>query len=114
MKGVVGELGEMKIELKPDAKPINKRPNEYDKEQVKQEIDKMLAAGLLSFSSRIIGLDKPDSHSKQEDRLAPRVDFRRLNERKMGIHIRIYVGICICIHIDIWIVDIYGYMRIWI
>jgi hypothetical protein len=26
MKGIVGELGEMKIPLKPDAKPVNKIP----------------------------------------------------------------------------------------
>jgi hypothetical protein len=26
MKGIVGELGEMKIPLKPDAKPVKQRP----------------------------------------------------------------------------------------
>jgi hypothetical protein len=26
MKGIVGELGEMKIPLKPDFKPVNNRP----------------------------------------------------------------------------------------
>jgi len=38
MKGIKGELGEMRIELKPDAKPINKRPyrlNLRRKERVK-------------------------------------------------------------------------------
>lgn len=47
MKGIAGELGEMKIPLKPDVKPIKQRPyrlNPRYKENVKVEIDKMLEA----------------------------------------------------------------------
>jgi hypothetical protein len=47
MKGIVGELGEMKIPLKPDAKPVRQRPYRLNlkyKEKVKVEIDKMLEA----------------------------------------------------------------------
>jgi len=50
IKGIKGELGEMRIELKPDAKPIKRRSyrlNPRIKERVKEEINKMLAARLI-------------------------------------------------------------------
>ena len=50
MKGVAGELGEMKIPLRPNAKPIRQRPyrlNPVYKHKVKDEIDKMLEAGII-------------------------------------------------------------------
>nr|KUM46586.1 hypothetical protein ABT39_MTgene1688 [Picea glauca]QHR86855.1 hypothetical protein Q903MT_gene862 [Picea sitchensis] len=50
MKGIKGELGEMKIELQPDAKPIKHHPyhlNPRIKEKVKWDIDWMLAAGII-------------------------------------------------------------------
>ena len=50
MKGIAGGLGEMHIQLKPYAKPIKKRPywiNPKYKEKVKQELDKMLTAGIV-------------------------------------------------------------------
>jgi hypothetical protein len=45
MKGTTGDLGEMKISLKPGAKPIQQisyRLNLKYKENVKSKIDKML------------------------------------------------------------------------
>jgi hypothetical protein len=50
MKGIVGELGEMKIPLKPEAKPVRQRPyrlNPVYKKKVKEEIDRMLEAGII-------------------------------------------------------------------
>ena len=50
MKGVAGELGEMKIPLWPDARPIRQRPyrlNLVYKHKVKGEIDKMLEDGVI-------------------------------------------------------------------
>jgi hypothetical protein len=50
LKGIKGTMGEMKIELKPDSKPMKHRPyhlNPKVKEKVKREIDKMLTAGLI-------------------------------------------------------------------
>jgi hypothetical protein len=50
MKGIVGDLGEMKIPLKPGAKPVRQRPyrlNPKYKEKVKVEIDRMLDAGII-------------------------------------------------------------------
>ena len=50
LKGLVQEMREMKIDTKPDVRPINKRPyklvHKY-KEIVKKEIDNMLAAGII-------------------------------------------------------------------
>jgi hypothetical protein len=50
MKGIEGDLGEMKIPLKPGAKPIRQRPyrmNSQYKEKVKAELDRMLVVGII-------------------------------------------------------------------
>ena len=50
MKGIVGDLGVMRIPLKVDARPVKQRPyrlNLWYKEKVKDEIDKILAAGII-------------------------------------------------------------------
>ena len=50
MKGKVGDLGEMKIPLRPDAKPIKPRQyrlNPRYKEKVKFELDQMLVEGVI-------------------------------------------------------------------
>ena len=50
MKGLVEEMGEMKIDLLPEATPMKKRPyklaHKY-KEIVNTEIDSMLAVGII-------------------------------------------------------------------
>ena len=50
MKGLVEEMGEMKIDLLPEAIPVKKRPyklaHKY-KEIVKTEIDIMLTTGII-------------------------------------------------------------------
>jgi len=50
LKGMKGDLGEMKIELNPNYNPIKYRPyrlNSRVQEKVKKEIDRMLAIGLI-------------------------------------------------------------------
>jgi hypothetical protein len=50
MKGIAGELGEMKIPLRSEARPIRQRPyrlNPIYKQKVKAEIDRMLEAGII-------------------------------------------------------------------
>ena len=50
MKGIVGDIGEMKIPLRPDAKPSKQRPyrmNPKYKEKVKEELDHMLNVGII-------------------------------------------------------------------
>jgi hypothetical protein len=50
MKGIVGELGEMKIPLKLDAKPVKQRSyrlNPVYNQKVNTEIDRMVEAGII-------------------------------------------------------------------
>ena len=50
MKGIIGDLGVMKITLKPNVKPVKQRPyrlNSKYKEKVCEELDKMLAARII-------------------------------------------------------------------
>ena len=50
MKGILGDLGVMKIPLREGAKPVKQCPyrlNSRYKEKVKQELDKMLAVGII-------------------------------------------------------------------
>ena len=50
LKGIIGDLGVMKITLKPDAKLIKQRPYHLYpkyKERVCLELDKMLVAGII-------------------------------------------------------------------
>ena len=50
MKGIKGPMGEMRIPLKPDARPVKQRPyrlNPKYKEKVNIELDKMLEAGII-------------------------------------------------------------------
>ena len=45
LKGLVQEMGEMKIDTKPDVRPIKKRP--YKLAHKYKEIDNMLAVGII-------------------------------------------------------------------
>ena len=50
MKGILGDIGVMKIPLKPDAKPVKQCPyrlNPKYKDKVKVELEKMLAVGII-------------------------------------------------------------------
>ena len=50
MKWIVRDLGEIKIPLNPNAKPIKQRPyrlNLWYKEKVKEEMDWMMDAGII-------------------------------------------------------------------
>ena len=81
LKGLVHEMGEMKIDTKPDVRPVKKRPyklaHKY-KEIVKKEIDKMLAAGIIchidqsEWASPMVV--QPKKHDPTKLRIC--VDFR--------------------------------------
>ena len=50
LKGIIGDMGVMKITLKHDAKPVKQRPYNLNlkyKEKVHLELDKMLVAGII-------------------------------------------------------------------
>ena len=50
MKGILGDIGVIKIPLKANVKPVKQFPyrlNPKYKEKVRMELDKMLAAGII-------------------------------------------------------------------
>ena len=52
MKGILGDLGEINILLKPDAKPVRQRPyclNLRYKERLKAELNIMLEDGIIEL-----------------------------------------------------------------
>ena len=84
MKGIAGELGEMKIPLRSDARPIKQRPyrlNPIYKKKVKDDIDRMLEANIIKpvkeseWISLMVVQDK-----KQRRGIRICVDLRKLND----------------------------------
>jgi len=84
MKGILGDLGVMEIPLKPDANPIKQRPyrlNPKYKAKVKEELDKMLAVGIIEpveESDWVSPMVVQDKKTKGEIRIC--VDLRKLND----------------------------------
>ena len=84
MKGIVCNLGEMKIPLQPNAKPSKQRMyrlNPRYKEKVKEELDHMLDAGIiepLEESEWIIPIVIQDKKNTGEVRIC--IDLRKLND----------------------------------
>ena len=56
-KGILGDIGVLKIPLKPDAKPVKQRPyrlNPKYKEKVRMKLEKMLAARISEAIQEIL------------------------------------------------------------
>ena len=85
LKGLVHEMGEMKIDIKRDVRLVKKRPyklaHKY-KEIVKKEIDNMLAAGIIYPIDQSELASPLVVHPKKDDPTKIRicVDFRELNK----------------------------------
>jgi hypothetical protein len=82
-KEIVGELGEMKIPLKPDDKLVNQRPyrlNLVYKQKVKAEIDIMMEAIIIELvvESEWISLMVVQDKKTRGIRIC--VDLRKLND----------------------------------
>lgn len=84
MKGIIGDLGVMKITLKLDAKPVKQRPyrlNPKYNEKVHSELEKMLAVGIIepveesNWVSPMVVQEK-----KQKDEIRICVDLKKLND----------------------------------
>ena len=84
MKGIAGVLGEMRIPLNLDAKPVKKRPyrlNPQYKDKVKVKLDKMLDVGIIEhieefkWISTMVFQDK-----KTSGKVRICVDLRKLND----------------------------------
>ena len=84
MKGILGDLGVMRIPLKEGAKPLKQRPyrlNPRYKEKVRKELDKMLATGIIEpveESEWVSPMVVQDKKTKREMRIC--VDLRKLND----------------------------------
>ena len=85
LKGLVEEMGEMKINLLPEAIPVKKRPSKLAhkyKKIVKTEIDNMLTVGIIypfdqsKWASPMVV--QPKKHDPKKLRVC--VDYRWLNK----------------------------------
>ena len=84
MKGILGDLGVMRIPLKEGAKPVKQRPyklNPKYKEKVRKELDKKLATCIIEHveeSEWVSPMVVQDKKTKGEIRIC--VDLRKLND----------------------------------
>jgi hypothetical protein len=82
MKGIAEELGEMKIPLKPEARPIRKRPyrlNLVYKKKVKARIDQMLEAGIVEPLEEFEWISPMVFKENKQGGIRIFVDLRKLN-----------------------------------
>jgi hypothetical protein len=83
MKGIAGELGEMKIPLRPEARPIRQRPyilNPIYKKKGKAEIDKMLEVGIIEPMEEYKWVIPMVVHEKKKGGIHIFFDLRKLND----------------------------------
>ena len=84
MKGILGDLGVMRIPLKEGAKPVRQHPyilNPRYKEKARQGLDKMIGAGTIEAveeSEWVSPMVVQDKKTKGEIRIC--VDLRKLND----------------------------------
>ena len=84
LKGIIEDLGVIKIMLKPNMKPVKQRPyclNPKYKKKVHLEIDKMLAIGIIEpmeESNWVSPMVVQEKKKKDEIRIC--VDLRKLND----------------------------------
>jgi hypothetical protein len=83
MKGIAGELGEMKIPLKPETRPFRKIPyslNPVYKKKVKAEIDRILEAGIIEPVEESKWISPMVVQEKNQEGIRICVDLRKLND----------------------------------
>jgi hypothetical protein len=82
MKGIKEPMGEMRIHLKPDAKPVKKIPyrlNSKYKEKVKIELDRMLEAGIIEPIEESEWISPMAVQDKKTGEIKICVDLRKMN-----------------------------------
>ena len=87
MKGILGNLGEMKIPFKLDVKPIRQRPyllNLWYKERVKAELDRMLDARIIDLVEESEWINPMVVQDKKTSRVRIWFDLWKLND--VGMH----------------------------
>jgi hypothetical protein len=83
MKGIKGPMGEMRIPLKPYARPVKHRPyrlNPKYKENVKIEIDRMLEDGIIEPVEESEWISPMVVQDKKTGEIMICVDLRKLND----------------------------------
>ena len=83
MKGILGDLGEMKILLKPDVKLVRQRSshlNTRDKQRVKFELDRMLHARIIESVEESEWTIPMVVQYKKKGEVWISVDLRKLND----------------------------------
>ena len=83
MKGIAGELGEMKIPIRPESRAIIKQPyrlNLIYKQKVKTEIDRMLEDGIIEPVKESKWISPMVFQEKKQGGIWICVDLRKLND----------------------------------
>jgi hypothetical protein len=83
MKGIEGPMGEMRIPLKPDARPFKQRPyrlNPKCKEKLKIELERMLEAGIIEPVEESKWISPMVVQDKKTGEIRICVDLRKLND----------------------------------
>jgi len=84
LKGIIGDLGVMKIMLKLDTKPVKKIPYRLNlkyKEKVHLELDKTLVAGIIELVEKSHWVSLMVVHEKrQKDEIMICVGLSKLND----------------------------------
>jgi hypothetical protein len=83
MKGIDEELGEMKIPLKHDARPIRQRPyilNPIYKQKVKAEIDRMLKADIIELVEELEWISLMVVQDKKQGGIMICINLRKLSD----------------------------------
>ena len=89
MKGIEGEIGEMKIPLKPEARLVMQRPyrlNPVYKQKVKAEIDRMLEDGIIEPIEESEWISPMVVQEKKKGGINICVDLRKLNDAFLNDH----------------------------
>jgi hypothetical protein len=83
MKGIKGPMGEIKIPLKPDARPVNQIPYRLTpkyKQKVKIELDRMLETGIIKPIEESEWISPMVVQDKKSREIRICVDLRKLND----------------------------------
>ena len=83
MKGILGDLGEMKIPLKAYVKPVKQRPyrlNPWYKERVDVELAKMLDVGIIEPVEKLEWISPMAVQDKKTGEFWIYVDLWKLND----------------------------------
>jgi hypothetical protein len=83
MKGIIADLGEMKILLKPSAKPVRQRPYRLYlkyKENVKAKIERMLDTWIIKLVEELEWINPMIVLDKKTGGIHICVDLKKLND----------------------------------